>query len=194
MKNRRIHSEQQVQPRHCEMEGCTLSGDFPAPRDRNKLRDYSWFCLQHVRAYNLGWNYYKGMTQGEVDAHNRSDITWQRPTWSAKTTIRNHYEQITTKLFDDYTFLRDDVSAKPIRHKDPESMFFSKNTPAAKALIVLKIEQPVTLLSLKKSYKEMVKLYHPDKNKGCKKSEEKLKTINIAFATVVKAFKNEQAI
>ena len=191
MKKCKIDYEPQVQTRHCDKEGCQLPGEFPAPKDRDKLREYSWFCLQHVREYNLSWNYYKGMTQGEVDAHNRSDITWQRPTWASKTSIKYNYERATTKIFDDYSFLRDDVIAKPIRAKDPNSLFFSKHTPAAKALKVLEIEQPVSLQSLKKSYKEMVKLYHPDKNKGCKKSEEKLKVINIAFATVVKAIKGD---
>ena len=191
MKQKKFINEDPIQSRKCDMDGCDLLGDFPAPKDRQKLREYNWYCLQHVREYNLGWNYYKGMTQGEVEAHNRSDSTWQRPTWTSRTYIHNNLQSITSNKYDNYSFLFDDIAAKPIKPKDPNAIFFAKNTPAAKALKSLGLEQPISLEALKKSYKEMVKLHHPDKNKGCKKSEEKLKLINIAFAIVSQAIKGK---
>jgi len=45
------------------------------------LNDYYWFCLEHVRAYNAGWDFYKGMSPAEVEAQLRADTSWQRPTW-----------------------------------------------------------------------------------------------------------------
>lgn len=171
----------------CDKEDCNLSGDFPAPKDPKKLREYSWFCLEHVREYNLGWNYYKGMTQGEVEAHNRSDSTWQRPTWTAKTNIFKRPLQ----QFENYNFLFDDDAPKPIRTGDPNAMFFAKHSPEAKVLRTFALEQPISLAELKKWYKDMVKQHHPDKNKGCKESEEKLKAVNIAFAIVSKSLKRK---
>src|SRR5258706_138681 len=54
-------------PAHpCDHPGCEAGGNFRAPKSRLELHDYRWFCLEHVRAYNLAWNYYAGMSQTEV--------------------------------------------------------------------------------------------------------------------------------
>ena len=46
------------------MPGCGAQGEYRAPKDRSHLNDYWWFCLEHVRAYNGSWDYFKGMTPG----------------------------------------------------------------------------------------------------------------------------------
>src|ERR1700752_5169445 len=67
--------------RCCDYPGCVAGGDYRAPKSRLHLRDYYWFCLEHVRAYNAAWNYYAGMSDNEIEAEIRSDTVWQRPTW-----------------------------------------------------------------------------------------------------------------
>jgi hypothetical protein len=67
--------------RACEHPGCAQPGEFRAPRDRAHLNEYRWFCLEHVRAYNASWDYYKGMGADEIESHLRQDSGWQRPTW-----------------------------------------------------------------------------------------------------------------
>ena len=44
------------------MPGCEAMGEYRAPKSRRDLKDYWWFCLEHVRAYNSTWDYYKGMS------------------------------------------------------------------------------------------------------------------------------------
>jgi len=39
------------------------------------------FCLEHVRAYNAAWDFYKGMSPGEIEMQLRADTAWQRPSW-----------------------------------------------------------------------------------------------------------------
>ncbi|MDX1575063.1 MAG: hypothetical protein R3285_02645, partial [Kiloniellales bacterium] len=41
--------------RCCEFPGCRDDGIYPAPQARDRLNDYYWFCLDHVRAYNAAW-------------------------------------------------------------------------------------------------------------------------------------------
>ncbi|MEC8245127.1 MAG: molecular chaperone DnaJ, partial [Pseudomonadota bacterium] len=53
--------EQDGRTRLCAAEGCTAEAHYPAPKSRDALRDYLWFCLEHVRAYNKSWNYYEGL-------------------------------------------------------------------------------------------------------------------------------------
>src|SRR5512146_3528765 len=67
--------------RLCDHPGCDGCGDFRAPRSRLELDRYYWFCLEHVRAYNRAWNYYAGMSEGEIEAEIRRDTVWQRPSW-----------------------------------------------------------------------------------------------------------------
>ena len=65
----------------CDVPGCAQPGEYRAPKSRAGLREFHWFCLEHVRAYNASWDYYKGMSAGEIEAQLRADTSWQRPTW-----------------------------------------------------------------------------------------------------------------
>ena len=35
----------------CDHPGCNKRGEYRAPKDR-KLKEYYWFCLEHVQEYN----------------------------------------------------------------------------------------------------------------------------------------------
>ena len=63
------------------MPGCEALGEYRAPKSRRDLNHYWWFCLEHVRAYNSTWDFYKGMSPGEIEAQLRADTAWQRPSW-----------------------------------------------------------------------------------------------------------------
>ncbi|HET9018229.1 MAG TPA: molecular chaperone DnaJ, partial [Acetobacteraceae bacterium] len=67
--------------RCCDMPGCGGAGEYRAPKSRQSLREYWWFCLEHVRAYNAAWDFYKGMSPAQIEAEMRADTHWQRPTW-----------------------------------------------------------------------------------------------------------------
>ena len=67
--------------RFCDMPNCPNQGEFRAPKSRSALREFHWFCLEHVRAYNASWDFYKDMSPDEIEANLRADSAWQRPTW-----------------------------------------------------------------------------------------------------------------
>ena len=46
----------------CDHPGCAAPAIHRAPKARNRLNDYYWFCLDHIREYNRSWNYCAGMT------------------------------------------------------------------------------------------------------------------------------------
>jgi hypothetical protein len=56
-------------------------GEYRAPKNRTHLREFHWFCLDHVREYNAGWDYYKGLSPDQIEHLTREDSSWQRPTW-----------------------------------------------------------------------------------------------------------------
>ena len=53
--------------RVCEAPGCRLAGEFRAPFSRDKLDQYRWFCLEHVRDYNKKWDYFRGLDADEIE-------------------------------------------------------------------------------------------------------------------------------
>ena len=48
----------------CDHPGCDKCGEYRAPKDRS-LKEYYWFCLEHVQEYNAKWNYYDGETDDD---------------------------------------------------------------------------------------------------------------------------------
>ncbi len=158
--------------RLCEKEGCEEIAQFRAPKNPHNLRDYYWFCLDHVREYNKGWDFYKGMSSAEIEASRVSDITWNRPSWPIggwQTLLEN------AQFFDGIDpFLK--VSPRPpsVPHN------------VQKSLGILELALPLTLEALKKQYKKLAKRHHPDLNPGDKQAEERLKMINEAYQVVKK--------
>jgi curved DNA-binding protein CbpA len=47
----------------------------------------------------------------------------------------------------------------------------------------------VTFAAIKVRYKELVKRFHPDANGGDRTNEDRLKTVNQAYATLRKAYR-----
>lgn len=153
----------------CQWAGCNRDGCYPAPRSRQALRQYYWFCLEHVRLYNASWNYYAGMTEAEVEADIRFDTVWQRRTWRHGPFAR------VTSVNDPFGLFED----SPPRPRQPA-------TAEARALAILGLEPPVTVVMVKARYKELVKRHHPDATGGNKASEERFKDISEAYRVLMR--------
>jgi curved DNA-binding protein CbpA len=69
------------------------------------------------------------------------------------------------------------------RHDDPPARPRASSAEE-KALAVLDLSLPITLVEVKARYKQLVKRHHPDANGGDKAAEERLKLINEAYATL----------
>jgi hypothetical protein len=160
--------------RMCEHPGCAAAGEFRAPRSRADLLLFYWFCIDHVRAYNAGWNYYAGMSADEVEREIRSDTVWQRPTWPMGMRAGGRF----SPRLHDYGFGLDEEGP---RERRPARR---PRTQQEHALAIFNLEPPFTLVNLKARYKELVKLHHPDVHGGDKAAEERLKIINLAYATL----------
>ena len=167
-------SDDELAPRRCDSPGCDLAGEFRAPKSRDRLRDYYWFCLDHVRAYNSAWNYYAGMSDAEVEVERRADTYWHRPTWPFSGDGAR-----TDSLNDGFGLFEEETGAQERRKQA-----FSATAPELAALAVLNLSLPVTRQEIKSRYKELVKRHHPDTNGGSKDAEERLKAINRAYETL----------
>ncbi|MFL1462932.1 J domain-containing protein [Roseococcus sp. DSY-14] len=160
-------------PKGCDHPGCAEGGEFRAPKDRS-LRDYHWFCLEHVRAFNAGWDFYKGMPASEIEAGIRHDTGWQRPTWPLGRLGRTVELDA---LGDPFGLLRDAAPRRPAALRPAEA------PPELRAALgVLELPWPLAPEALKARYKELAKRHHPDANRGDKRAEERFKDIARAYA------------
>jgi hypothetical protein len=176
---RRDAGESSDPPRPCEAPGCTAAGEYRAPKSRSRLREYHWFCLPHVREYNAAWDYYKGMNEAQIEAHLRSDTSWQRPTWPlGRLGGASRFSE---------EWLRDPIGllrGTPL-HQRRGSQPKEKQGPPPElraALDVLGLDWPVDQPALRARYKELAKRFHPDANGGDRDSEERLKDVNRAYS------------
>jgi hypothetical protein len=169
--------------RACDAPGCPGHGEFRAPRSRDRLTDYYWFCLEHVRAYNARWNYYAGMNETEVERLIRNDTTWQRPTWPFGTRSARYRRDPHIHWS---AFSAEDWEKERIREAREETARRPRpGSPEESALAVFDMEAPVTRDTIKARYKALVKKHHPDANGGAKDAEERLKVINQAYSTLM---------
>jgi hypothetical protein len=161
--------------RCCDLPGCGATGEYRAPKSRRNLREYWWFCLEHVRAYNSGWDYYKGMSPAEMERDLRADTTWQRPSWPLG--------RLGSSAWTDET-LRDPL--RILAGLDKPGSHRTETTPGdlREPLAALGLSWPTTLEAVKSRYKELAKRHHPDANGGSRDAEERLKTINLAYAAL----------
>jgi hypothetical protein len=158
----------------CDAPDCPCAGAYRAPKSRSSLREFYWFCLQHVREYNASWDYYQGMSPAEIEAQLRSDTSWQRPSWPLGRLGRT--ARIEQSLEDELHFTFGGKTGEPPKPKIPVEL--------REALEVLGLAWPVSMDTVKSTYKKLAKRHHPDANGGDKASEEILKTINLAYATL----------
>jgi len=160
----------------CDMPGCTAEGLYRAPKSRQTLNQYWWFCLEHVRAYNASWDFYKGMTPGEIEQQLRNDTAWQRPTWP----LGRLGGTIDAEMLRDPLHTLNAGFGNRPRQPEPSAIPADLREP----LGTLGLPWPVTMDVLKSRYKELAKQHHPDANGGDRAAEERLKTINLAYATL----------
>jgi len=159
----------------CDTLGCEQAGEYRAPKSRTNLREFHWFCLDHVRAYNASWDYYRGMAPEEIEVELRADSSWQRPSWPLG-------QQGKQARLDEATAAELHAFAFGARPKAAPK----QDIPAdlREALSIFGLAWPVTFAAVKAKYKELAKRHHPDANNGSKQSEETLKSVNLAYATL----------
>ena len=159
----------------CDAPDCDLPGEYRAPKTRDGQRKFHWFCLEHVREFNASWDYYKGMSPDQIEAQLRADTSWQRPSWPLGQLGQ-------TARLD--TLLEDRLHAFAFGGRQTPPPNPGVPPDLREPLAVLGLIWPVTLEGVKSKYKELAKRHHPDANGGDKASEETLKTINLAYATL----------
>ncbi len=163
----------------CEWPGCKRRGEYRAPKSRENLRAFFFFCIEHVRDYNRAWDFFSGMNQSEIEAYMREDVTWHRPTWKIGSPGEQHGDG--WRWQDPFEVLMNGPDTDGAEAKSEWDRPTSRLGKKERMLKVMELEHDATPEELKARYKELVKLHHPDVNGGAKDAEERLKLINEAY-------------
>ena len=176
----------------CDQINCSEQGKFKAPKSRLKLNEYYFFCLKHVKEYNKSWDFYKGMTVSQIELSMRKDTVWDRPSWPLKGNPDTIIEQLDDLLKNEDNFFKKDRDFNDfIKNKLVDE---SLSNIEFKSLKILGLSMPISVDEIKKKYKKLVKIFHPDVNDNNKNAEKKFREINEAYKLLLKKFlkrKNE---
>jgi len=183
-----ITLDRPVRKRQCDFPGCGQVGEYRAPKNKQKLNEHYWFCLKHVREYNEAWNFFSGMSEGEIEDYIRNATVWERPSWplgewqKRENDLRNAVDR---------EFFGGEGNAGS--ESDFRQAYPRASENESLALAELELVLPVDFAAIKAKYKLMVKKHHPDANAGSPESEEKFKAINHAFTVLRVIYGTEES-
>jgi len=174
------------QPRLCEADDCGAHGDYPAPKSRDSLRDYHWFCLDHVRAYNGKWDFLKGMNPAQIENFIRESTVGGRPTQPIAGLGGKAYESLLrAKVLRDFGgFQMEDTDP------DAAHLMAGFSIDEIKACRILGLQPTRDFKEIKMRYRKLAKEFHPDARGAHHNpaahtaAEDKLKVINQAYGVL----------
>jgi len=170
----------------CDHDLCSELGEYKAPKSRLQLYEYYLFCLNHVTAYNKSWDFYKGLNVDQIELSIRKDAVWDRPSWPLKGNPNNIIIQLKEFFNNDYSLFEKEKDFQNfLKNKTLEEKL---NNEEYKSLKTLGLSLPISLEKIKKKYKKLVKIFHPDVNDNNKKAENHFKEINEAYKILLKKF------
>ena len=177
--------------RACDHPGCRTAATARAPKSRDMLNEHYWFCQPHAAEYNKQWDFFAGMSEGEIRNRQAQSAVGDRPTWQFKAS----------------KFSREAAGAahnfgKGEGYADPFSLFGAGARPKPKAepvnarrlgklernaLADLDLDEDADGPTIRARYIELVKRTHPDSNGGDRSTEHKLQRVIRAYQLLKKA-------
>ncbi len=178
--------------RVCEKPGCEKPAKFRAPRSPDHLDAYLWFCLDHVREYNLKWNFFTDQSDAELEQSFAADRVWDRATRPFSETVGHrgatpHAEGRAWQRFgftDPYSLLGEKGTLNPGGEKNSGRAQRRLPPTERRALDILDAQDNQTKAEIRKIYKALVKDLHPDMNGGKRDDEARLTEVVWAWEQI----------
>lgn len=181
----------------CQWPDCSRAATARAPKSRERLNDFYDFCQGHAAEYNRGWNFYSGMSEGEVRAMQENEaMTGGRPTWEMKAGKFTREAAAFAAKFgtaantgtgswrDSFGLFgrRGEAQSKGAVDAGPRVGKLERT-----ALADLDLEPGATKADIKARYHDLLKRCHPDTNGGDRGAEAKLQRVIKAWKTLKKS-------
>ncbi|MDB5663331.1 MAG: heat shock protein DnaJ domain protein [Sphingomonas bacterium] len=165
----------------CGYQGCEEAGEFRAPPEGGRRAgfdgpgDWRWFCLEHVRAFNGGYNYFSGMSTDEINDAQRPYAGWERETraFTANGSPPPRWADFIDPL--------DAIGARYVARAQERADGRPLSDADRRSLKVLGLAADVDRRALRQRYADLVRLYHPDRNGGDRSHEKALQEVISAY-------------
>jgi hypothetical protein len=182
----RFHGRVEAPDRECGWPACQEPGEFRAPGPRpsgfDGPGDYRWFCLDHVRQFNSGYDYFDGMSSEEIFEAQSPLNGWAGTTRA----FRPDGGVDGVPRWGDFADPLEAISARAKAHVRERQRDMraegSRYTPAQeRALGTLGLEPSADRKTLRRRYTELVRRFHPDHNGGDRSHESRLQAVVDAY-------------
>lgn len=181
----------------CEWADCSRPATAKAPKSREQINLFYNFCQAHAAQYNKAWNFYAGMSEGEVRAAQENEaMTGGRPTWDMKVSrntreaagsAANAAHGVAGSWQDSYGLfgrrVNESAPSGPVMSEAEARM----GKLERQAIGELGLEPGASKADVKARYHELLKRFHPDLNAGDRATETKLQHVIKAYKTLKKA-------
>ncbi|QJQ31273.1 DnaJ domain-containing protein [Sphingomonas lacunae] len=167
--------------RPCAVPGCDQHGEFRAPGERRPGFDgpgsYRWMCLDHVREFNAGYNFFAGMTPEEIVEAQGPYGGWERETRAFSATGADAPPK--------WSDFRDPMDALGARFRKVREQ--ARDAAAGisredrEAYDALGLSPGADLKTVRQAYSNLVRRYHPDRNGGDRRYEKALQAVIAAY-------------
>jgi hypothetical protein len=166
--------------RACAAPGCAEPGEFRAPTERRPNFDgpggWRWLCLDHVRQFNSGYNYFEGMSPEEIEAAQTPYGGWDRETRAFATG-----GTAPPPKWADFSDPLDAIGARFQRQARERQDGRELSEKDRKSLRVLGLDVNADRKALRQRYTALVHQFHPDRNGGDRSHEKALQAVIEAY-------------
>jgi len=169
----RFHGRvERPEPTPCAHPGCPNPAEFRAPRSNRvagEIGGWQWLCLDHVREFNAGYNFFDGMSPEAITAAQSPLAGWERAAHDP-----------TVRFNDPLGMARDRYGPDVFAGRRAKSGHVLSDVDM-KALKSLDLGVEASPADIRRSYKSLVRQYHPDANGGDRTHEGKLQAVVQAY-------------
>ena len=178
----RFHGRIEDANQACARAGCDQPGEFRAPADRGRRAgfdgpgNYQLLCLDHVREFNSGYNFFEGMSFDEIEEQQTPYAGWERETraFSPGAGGAPRWSEFVDPL--------DAIGAKFARAAQRERTDGRELSEVdRRAMKTLGLDKDADRRALRSRYAELVRRYHPDRNGGDRSHEKALQDVISAY-------------
>lgn len=193
MRHAKFHGRYETTGRRCDHPTCAEAGEFRAPGQLGSSfdgpGDWRWYCLDHVREFNAGYDWFAGMNADEIYAAQAPGAGWrtENPAFHPTAGIDG------MPRWADYHDPLEAIAARAggIRNRARREAEMARdarfNREEARALEAMGLGREVDRQGLRKRYSELVRLYHPDRNGGDRRHEARLGQVVEAYQLLRKS-------
>ena len=188
MSHDRFHGRVNRGEQRCERSGCLEAGEFRAPGSRRPgfdgPGDYRWFCLDHVREFNSGYDWFEGMSPEEIFRAQSPVHGWERETRAFSPTAGID----TAPRWADFKDPLEAIAGRARARKPAQRPDGRVVTPEERrAFDLLELPVDATRHDLRARYTLLARRYHPDINQGDRSMEKRLQAVVEAYQLLRKS-------